>query len=124
MPDWRPPSDHDAAERARVWLDRQHAQVHAQVLQLLGEAPTEAISQALGSLSTAELRALLAQARDPNVTAKGEPRARAIAAARRIGSPSTGSRTGSGCAKRCGAGCTSACCGTTSWRRSAPTGRP
>jgi hypothetical protein len=58
MPDWRPPSDHDAAERARAWLARQHAQVHAQVLQLLGEAPTEAISQALDSLSTAELRAL------------------------------------------------------------------
>jgi hypothetical protein len=58
MPDWRPPSDHDAAERVRAWLDRQHAQVHAQVLQLLGEAPTEAISQALDSLSTAELRAL------------------------------------------------------------------
>jgi hypothetical protein len=58
MPDWRPPSDHDAVERARAWLDRQHAQVHAQVLQLLGEAPTEAISQALDSLSTAELRAL------------------------------------------------------------------
>jgi uracil-DNA glycosylase len=52
MPDWRPPSDHDAAERARAWLDRQHALVHAQVLQLLGEAPTEAISQALDSLST------------------------------------------------------------------------
>ena len=58
MPHWRPPSDHDAAERARAWLDRQHAQAHAQVLQLLGEAPTEAISQALDSLSTAELRAL------------------------------------------------------------------
>jgi hypothetical protein len=58
MPHWRPPSDHDAAERARAWLDRQHAQVHAQVLQLLGEAPPEAISQALDSLSTAELRAL------------------------------------------------------------------
>ena len=58
MPDWRPPSDHDAAERARAWLDRQHAQVHAGVLQLLGEAPTAAISQALGSLSTAELRVL------------------------------------------------------------------
>ena len=58
MPHWRPPSDHDAAERARAWLARQHAQVHAQVLQLLGEAPTEAISQALDSLSTAELRAL------------------------------------------------------------------
>jgi hypothetical protein len=58
MPDWRPPSDYDAAERARAWLARQHAQAHAQVLQLLGEAPTEAISQALDSLSTAELRAL------------------------------------------------------------------
>jgi hypothetical protein len=58
MPGWRPPSDHDAAERARAWLNRQHAQAHAQVLQLLDEAPTEAISQALDSLSTAELRAL------------------------------------------------------------------
>jgi hypothetical protein len=55
MPDWRPPSDHDAAERARAWLDRQHALVHAQVLQLLGEAPTEAISQALDSSAPAEL---------------------------------------------------------------------
>jgi hypothetical protein len=58
MPDWRPPSDHDAAERARAWLARQHALVHGQVLPLLGEAPTEAISQALDSLSTAELRVL------------------------------------------------------------------
>ena len=58
MPGWRPPSNHDAAERARAWLNRQHAQARAQVLQLLGQAPTEAISQALDSLSTAELRAL------------------------------------------------------------------
>jgi hypothetical protein len=58
MPHWHPPSDHDAAERARARLACQHAQAHAQVLQLPGEAPTEAISQALGSLSTAELRAL------------------------------------------------------------------
>jgi hypothetical protein len=58
MPGWRPPSDHDAAKRARAWLNRQHAQARAQVLQLLDEAPTEAISQALDSLSTAELRAL------------------------------------------------------------------
>jgi hypothetical protein len=58
MPHWRPPCDHDAAERARAWLAAQHNQAHAQVLQLLGEAPTEAISQALDSLSTAELRAL------------------------------------------------------------------
>jgi hypothetical protein len=47
MPQWRPPSDHDAAERARAWLAAQHNQAHAEVLQLLGEAPTEAISQAL-----------------------------------------------------------------------------
>ena len=58
MPDWRPPCDHDAAERARAWLARQHDQAHTQVLRLLGEAPTEAISQALDRLSTAELRTL------------------------------------------------------------------
>ena len=58
MPDWHPPSEHDAAERARAWLARQHDQAHAEVLRLLGEAPTEAISQALDRFSTAELRAL------------------------------------------------------------------
>jgi hypothetical protein len=58
MSDWRPPSDHDAAERAQAWLARQHDQAHTQVLRLLDEAPTQAISQALDHLSTAELRAL------------------------------------------------------------------
>jgi hypothetical protein len=58
MPEWHPPSEHDAAERARAWLIRQHDQAHAEVLRLLGEAPTEAISQALDRFSTAELRAL------------------------------------------------------------------
>lgn len=58
MPDWHPPTDIDAAERARAWLACQHAQTHRQVLRLLGEAPTEIISQALDRLSTAELRAL------------------------------------------------------------------
>jgi hypothetical protein len=47
MADWRPPGDHDAAERARAWLVSQHAQAHTQVLRLLAEAPTGAISQAL-----------------------------------------------------------------------------
>jgi hypothetical protein len=58
MPRRPPPTDQDAIERARAWLDRQHDRAHRQVLRLLCETPTEAISQALGQLSTGELRAL------------------------------------------------------------------
>jgi hypothetical protein len=54
----RPPTDADAVARARAWLDRQHRRAHRQVLRLLCETPAEAISQALGQLSTGELRAL------------------------------------------------------------------
>jgi hypothetical protein len=53
-----PPTDSDAVERARAWLDHQHQRAHRQVLRLLCETPAEAISQALGQLSTGELRAL------------------------------------------------------------------
>jgi hypothetical protein len=53
-----PPTDADAVQRARAWLDRQHDRAHQQVLRLLCETPTEAISHALGQLSTGELRAL------------------------------------------------------------------
>jgi hypothetical protein len=56
MPRRPPPSDHDATQRARAWLDRQHERAHRQVLRLLCETPAEAISQALGQLSTGELR--------------------------------------------------------------------
>ncbi len=58
MPRRPPPTDADAVQRARAWLDRQHDRAHRQVLRLLCETPTEAISQALGQLSTGELRAL------------------------------------------------------------------
>jgi hypothetical protein len=58
MPCRPPPTDTDAVARARAWLDRQHQRAHRQVLVLLCETPAEAISQALGQLSTGELRAL------------------------------------------------------------------
>jgi hypothetical protein len=58
MPHRPPPTDQDAVQRARAWLDRQHQRAHRQVLRLLCETPAEAISQALGQLSTGELRAL------------------------------------------------------------------
>jgi uncharacterized membrane protein YccC len=58
MPRRPPPTDSDAIQRARAWLDRQHRRAHRQVLRLLCETPAEAISQALGQLSTGELRAL------------------------------------------------------------------
>jgi hypothetical protein len=58
MPRRPPPTDADAIHRARAWLDRQHQRAHRQVLALLCETPAEAISQALGQLSTGELRAL------------------------------------------------------------------
>jgi len=58
MPRRPPPTDSDAVERARAWLDRQHQRAHRQVLRLLCETPAEAISQALGQLSTGELWAL------------------------------------------------------------------
>jgi hypothetical protein len=57
MPRRPPPTDDDAVARAHVWLDRQHDRAHRQVLALLCETPTEAISRALGQLSTGEPRA-------------------------------------------------------------------
>jgi hypothetical protein len=58
MPRRPPPTEQDAVQRARAWLDQQHQRAHRQVLRLLCETPTEAISQALRQLSTGELRAL------------------------------------------------------------------
>jgi hypothetical protein len=58
MPQRPLPTGSDALQGARAWLELQHQRAHRQVLRLGCETPAEVISQALGQLSTGELRAL------------------------------------------------------------------
>jgi hypothetical protein len=56
MPHRPPPTDADAIQRARAWLDRQHDRATSRCCGYRAKPPTEPISQALGQLSTGELR--------------------------------------------------------------------
>ncbi|HYY80521.1 MAG TPA: hypothetical protein VFD04_15250 [Actinomycetes bacterium] len=74
MLDHRPATDHEAAERARAWLDGRHARERELVVLLLRHAPEADVARALDRLPDAELHDLacqLAEATDLRQVARG-----------------------------------------------------
>lgn len=65
MPQRPLPTNSDALQGARAWLELRHQRAHRQVLRLLCETPAEAISQALGQLSTGSCAPLAATSPAP-----------------------------------------------------------